>query len=123
MCALPIFARHPSVVRTLVPHEPAAVRLLPDGQKRVDFFFAVYDLYRQSGIEPALTKFREGAFSGSDRQAMAHGPRGADIDPSIKKYILGNATYWFEHELRRSEERRVGKECVSTCRSRWSPYP
>src|SRR3546814_19172744 len=30
------------------------------------------------------------------------------------------------HRLRqvvvRSEERRVGKECVSTCRSRWSPY-
>src|SRR3546814_11762455 len=22
----------------------------------------------------------------------------------------------------RSEERRVGKECVSTCKSRWSPY-
>src|SRR3546814_12098608 len=27
---------------------------------------------------------------------------------------------WFS--LIRSEERRVGKECVSTCRSRWSPY-
>src|SRR3546814_5580356 len=32
-----------------------------------------------------------------------------------------------EHQARhqastRSEERRVGKECVSTCRSRWSPY-
>src|SRR3546814_2370970 len=26
------------------------------------------------------------------------------------------------HEVLRSEERRVGKECVSTCRSRWSPY-
>src|SRR3546814_12662131 len=25
-------------------------------------------------------------------------------------------------KLYRSEERRVGKECVSTCRSRWSPY-
>src|SRR3546814_13756467 len=25
-------------------------------------------------------------------------------------------------EPERSEERRVGKECVSTCRSRWSPY-
>src|SRR3546814_12823027 len=25
-------------------------------------------------------------------------------------------------QLTRSEERRVGKECVSTCRSRWSPY-
>src|SRR3546814_5953802 len=55
---LEVIARHPSVVRTLVHPEPAAVRLLPDGQKRVDF---------------------------------------------------------------RSEERRVGKECVSTCRSRWSP--
>src|SRR3546814_2751193 len=27
-----------------------------------------------------------------------------------------------EYALIRSEERRVGKECVSTCRSRWSPY-
>src|SRR3546814_1031716 len=26
------------------------------------------------------------------------------------------------HEIARSEERRVGKECVSTGRSRWSPY-
>src|SRR3546814_2633863 len=25
-------------------------------------------------------------------------------------------------DMVRSEERRVGKECVSTCRSRWSPY-
>src|SRR3546814_20843043 len=25
-------------------------------------------------------------------------------------------------DVGRSEERRVGKECVSTCRSRWSPY-
>src|SRR3546814_11664213 len=27
-----------------------------------------------------------------------------------------------EHRVTRSEERRVGTECVSTCRSRWSPY-
>src|SRR3546814_11643204 len=27
-----------------------------------------------------------------------------------------------EFNFFRSEERRVGKECVSTCRSRWSPY-
>src|SRR3546814_5097443 len=26
-----------------------------------------------------------------------------------------------DRRSRRSEERRVGKECVSTCRSRWSP--
>src|SRR3546814_13503414 len=28
----------------------------------------------------------------------------------------------FVSPIARSEERRVGKECVSTCRSRWSPY-
>ena len=28
----------------------------------------------------------------------------------------------FLFDVSRSEERRVGKECVSTCRSRWSPY-
>src|SRR3546814_13014816 len=28
----------------------------------------------------------------------------------------------FNDYTTRSEERRVGKECVSTCRSRWSPY-
>src|SRR3546814_14361377 len=28
----------------------------------------------------------------------------------------------FEAAARRSEERRVGKACVSTCRSRWVPY-
>src|SRR3546814_14080553 len=29
---------------------------------------------------------------------------------------------WCARQHQRSEERRVGKECVSTCRSRWSPY-
>src|SRR3546814_11151285 len=30
--------------------------------------------------------------------------------------------FWTLGLVYRSEERRVGKECVSTCRSRWSPY-
>src|SRR3546814_7376213 len=33
-----------------------------------------------------------------------------------------NAAQAVTAERSRSEERRVGKECVSTCRSRWSPY-
>ncbi len=93
--ALEVLTRHPSVVRTLVPFEPPAVRQLPDGQQWVDFFFSVYDLYRQSGIEPALKIFREQAFAESDRQVMA-GAR----DPKNGESILANATYWFEHELR-----------------------
>src|SRR3546814_14621500 len=32
------------------------------------------------------------------------------------------ASYPCPRSVPRSEERRVGKECVSTCRSRWSPY-
>src|SRR3546814_12743688 len=41
--------------------------------------------------------------------------------------LTGLAIAWlaylkFTDWPRRSEERRVGKECVSTCRSRWSPY-
>src|SRR3546814_21177157 len=36
---------------------------------------------------------------------------------------LGTTIVLAEQNLHfRSEERRVGKECVSTCRSRWSPY-
>jgi pimeloyl-ACP methyl ester carboxylesterase len=56
---LEVLTRHPSVVRTLVPFEPAAVRQLPDGQKWADFLFGPYDLYRQSEMESTLKKFRE----------------------------------------------------------------
>src|SRR3546814_19256245 len=41
-----------------------------------------------------------------------------DEEPTqFNRFALGG-----EYIHRRSEERRVGKECVSTCRSRWSPY-
>src|SRR3546814_14612832 len=36
--------------------------------------------------------------------------------------LLGGQELINNWVLGRSEERRVGKECVSTCRSRWSPY-
>src|SRR3546814_18319737 len=32
-----------------------------------------------------------------------------------------NREAWQTHFMVRSEERRVGKECVSTCRTRWAP--
>src|SRR3546814_15945824 len=34
-----------------------------------------------------------------------------------------NGDQWESAPEQRSEEPRVGKACVSTCRSRWSPYP
>src|SRR3546814_11656068 len=45
--------------------------------------------------------------------------------PLIDALYSGAASAYIETEVTfedRSEERRVGKECVSTCRSRWSPY-
>ncbi|MHB8621184.1 MAG: alpha/beta fold hydrolase [Chloroflexota bacterium] len=92
---LDVLVRHPAVVRTLVPFEPPAVRLLPDGQRWLDFFFGLYDLHRQSGMEPALARFRERAFAASDRRVMARA-----TDPRNGAHMVANATFWFEHELR-----------------------
>jgi len=92
---LTVLTHRPSVVHTLVPHEPPAVRLLPDGQVWIDFFFRVYDRYCTSGIEPALKMFREQAFAASDQQVMTRA-----TDPKNGEGVLTNATYWFEHELR-----------------------
>src|SRR3546814_11552786 len=43
----------------------------------------------------------------------------ADVIDTVYRHTGQKDTVLFAD---RSEERRVGKECVSTCRSRWSPY-
>src|SRR3546814_16884509 len=53
-----------------------------------------------------------------------------DVAPFPQVFGKRVSNEWVQVEARhgkvshrsRSEERRVGKECVSTCRSRWSPY-
>src|SRR3546814_12401228 len=44
-------------------------------------------------------------------------PRQINFTNELPKTATGKI-----QRFRRSEERRVGKECVSTCRYRWSPY-
>src|SRR3546814_18282329 len=46
--------------------------------------------------------------------------RGLVLEIRERDYV---AAAQMRGESGRSEARRVGKECVSTCRSRWSPYP
>src|SRR3546814_2906225 len=46
------------------------------------------------------------------------GLEAGQAERELRKDDQGHA----DHHEDRSEERRVGKECVSTCRSRWSPY-
>src|SRR3546814_16621800 len=48
------------------------------------------------------------------RDGAERGDRDRFVDPGV--------TEARGHEPERSEERREGKECVSTCRSRWWPY-
>src|SRR3546814_7022966 len=43
-----------------------------------------------------------------------------NVSPRLK--LISQKSRPSQDHLTRSEERRVGKECVSTCRSRWSPY-
>src|SRR3546814_16448276 len=50
-------------------------------------------------------------------QILTHSPDFEKNCQMCLPTVIGS--YYF---IGRSEERRVGKECVSTCRSRWSPY-
>src|SRR3546814_20199644 len=70
-----------------------------------------------------------GRYRRSDHQAVAS-PRHVPILHLVgdlgSTALHGRTAGERDHRLvglaDRSEERRVGKECVSTCRSRWSPY-
>src|SRR3546814_11757659 len=76
-----------------------------------------------------------GALGGSlhGRTAMCLCPAHADRTPTLslrqgERGILVTCFAGCERgailpELARSEERRVGKGCVSKCRSRWAPHP
>ena len=45
-----------------------------------------------------------------------------DYTIEYKKGTNNSAADALSRKFSRSEERRVGKECASMCRSRWSPY-
>src|SRR3546814_12612475 len=47
---------------------------------------------------------------------------GPALEAAFWSQLPGNFAWRARPAAIRSEERRVGKECVSTCRSRWSPY-
>src|SRR3546814_13461902 len=58
------------------------------------------------------------------RLRMRHDTRHAVQRAGLGHQIVMNFYRALAQNLKgRSEERRVGKECVSTCRSRWTPYP
>ena len=115
--ALELFARHPAVVRVLVPHEPAALTLLPDAQQWLGFFSSMYELYRRSGIELALKAFRERMFPPGDLPVMAR----ATANRELNDLAHANVMYWFERELRQYTTARPGIETLTSVADRIVP--
>src|SRR3546814_18922580 len=68
-------------------------------------------------VQPKSLAQREQTLFGSYLGLWARPFRAPD---GTEQHGIGSAACG-EGVVRRSEERRVGKECVSTCRSRWSP--
>src|SRR3546814_11433720 len=60
--------------------------------------------------------------SGGDNVAPQRVEGFLALQPEIGQAMVYGDRRPYLVALIRSEERRVGKECVSTCRSRWSPY-
>src|SRR3546814_18218704 len=98
---------------TLLPYTTLFRSCLPDAPPARNYTLLV----------PSLVKAQP---QGATRQSGCHRPaRPADSENSRVRRVavdrLGVEGLLGFLELQRSEERRVGKECVSTCRSRWSP--
>ena len=75
--------------------------------------------YFEAQITPEVEKFADGdvriAFSINEGRRIA-------IDKIVIQGNAGLTARQIKNVMVRSEERRVGKECTSWCRSRWSPY-
>src|SRR3546814_14223691 len=71
------------------------------------------DVQKVSGIG---AKIALAVLSGVSVDEFARMVQSSDVTALTRIPGIGKKT------AERSEERRVGKECVSTCRSRWSPY-
>src|SRR3546814_5304990 len=55
-------------------------------------------------------------------EMVVNAPNGEPIRLKYERHEESPDGSWTWIGRNRSEERRVGKECVSKCRSRWSPY-
>src|SRR3546814_18772803 len=76
------------------------------------------DLWRKFGDLGVLGMTADEAYGGTNMGYLAH----MIVMEEISRASASVALSYGAHSNLRSEERRVGQECVSTCRSRWSPY-
>src|SRR3546814_13200249 len=77
--------------------------------------------------DPSMTQIPERILVQAHLAAKQPKPLTPEQEARLRSEIAAelkrqNAVLVAHYYTDRSEERRVGKECVSTCRSRWSPY-
>src|SRR3546814_2614381 len=75
-----------------------------------------------SDLRQRLHDERADQFGADLRLAAALKTADDTIDDALQPLRIDLPLAQRNHHRTRSEERRAGKECVSTCRSRWSPY-
>src|SRR3546814_14733220 len=93
----------------ILPDDPLIKKL---AQATFDISEYIVDIAKKDGLAPGLKPLDGGVTLHLACHARAQNMGNKAVD--LLKLIPGYD--------KRSEERRVGKECVSTCRSRWSPY-
>src|SRR3546814_16080673 len=99
-----------------------------------NYHFLVPELVASQSFRIASTKifdeYEEAKALGYQTRPVLLGPvsylmlaKGNAVEPlALLPALLGTYAEILARLATRSDARRVGKECVSTCRSRWSPY-
>src|SRR3546814_15641145 len=88
-----------------------------------DLRIVLYVVQKPEGISslPFLVAERRPIAADAGKTGLCGRELSGDADPGLD-FTLRERPTDTRRQRSRSEERRVGKECVSTCRSRWSPY-
>src|SRR3546814_8011617 len=79
-----------------------------------------------NNAKPCITRNTRSTITSNGKRRLSSGsallgPLPDDFDDKENSVLIEDDEQ-IVGKPKRSEERRVGKECVSTCRSRWSPY-
>src|SRR3546814_12364039 len=89
----------------------------------VEYFVSYYDYYQPEAYVPRTDTYIEKDASINEQiDRMRHSATRSLLERDDVVIVASVSCIYGIGAVERSEERRVGKECVSTCRSRWSPY-
>jgi acetyltransferase/esterase len=116
---LELLIRYPDRVDTLVAHEPPLTCVLPDGDRYLQLFREVHDIWRRDGVEPAMQRF----VSGLGVSLPPRPPPSADLPPEVREFLVrvrANTEFWLEHEVPSTRPRPPTSQHCRKRRRGWS---